>query len=131
MLKLYSLLFNEITIGHWDLLEFSQLKNQAGMFMQKKQVTLIVRLKAKKGMGMRLEQAAVNLIPLTRSEPGCIKYNFHSHPQEAESFLFYENWINQEALDKHLQMPYLVAFKTLLEEILSEPAEFTFWNMRE
>ena len=97
--------------------------------MQKKQVTLIVRLKAKEGKGSALKQAAIKLIPLTRAEAGCIEYKFHASSQDANSFLFYENWIDQEALDKHLEMPYLVEFKTLLGEILSEPAEFTFWNM--
>jgi quinol monooxygenase YgiN len=97
--------------------------------MQKSQVTLVVHLKAKKGMGAKLEEAALSLIPLTRAEPGCIEYNFHANAQESDSYLFYENWVDQNALDKHLAMPYLVKFKTLLAEILCEPAQFTFWNM--
>lgn len=97
---------------------------------EKTQVSLVVRLKAKKGMGARLQQAAIKLIPLTRAEPGCIEYNFHVSSQEPDSFLFYENWIDQAALDKHLKMPYLVEFKALLDEILQEPPEFTFWNMQ-
>ena len=99
--------------------------------MQKKQVTLLVQLKAKMGMGERLEQAAIKLIPLTRAEAGCIEYNFHVNSQEIDSFLFYENWVDQEALNKHLEMPYLLQFKTLLDEVLREPAEFTFWKIYE
>ena len=99
--------------------------------MQKTQVTLLVHMKTKQGMGAKLEQAVIKLVPLTKSEPGCIEYNFHVDAHEPDSFLFYENWIDQAALDKHLQMPYLQEFKILLDEILLQPAKFTFWKIFE
>lgn len=98
--------------------------------MHKTPVTFVVRLKAKKGTAERLEQAAIALIPLTKAEAGCLEYKFHASSQEADSFLFYENWVDQDSLNKHLKMPYLLEFKTLLDEILREPAEFTSWTMR-
>jgi quinol monooxygenase YgiN len=97
--------------------------------MSKKQITLVVRLKTKEGMGSKLEQAAVKLIPLTRAEPGCIEYNFHASAQDSDLFFFYENWIDQAALDKHAEMPYLAEFRTILENILDGPADYSFWNI--
>ena len=96
--------------------------------MHKKPITLLVELKAKKGMGEKLRQEAIKLIPLTHAETGCVEYNFHVSANDPDTFLFYENWHDKESLDKHLEMPYLVQFKSLLDEILSEPASFTFWD---
>lgn len=97
--------------------------------MQKNQITLLVRFKAKKGMGQKLQEAALKLVPLSRAEAGCLEYNFHASPDNADTFMFYENWADKESLDKHTEMPYLIEFRDLLNEILEIPAEFNFWNM--
>lgn len=97
--------------------------------MQEKQVTVMVRLKAKKGMGARLRAAALSLIPKTRQESGCIDYFFHVDEKDPESFMFYENWTDNEALQQHLDMPYLKDFQRLLDEILAEEEDFTLWRI--
>lgn len=99
--------------------------------MQKKQVTLMVRFKTKKGMGSRLQNAALGIIPKTRQEAGCIDYYFHIDEKDPESFMFYENWMSQEDLDQHANMSYLQEFKKLLDEILAEKPEFNLWKILE
>ena len=99
--------------------------------MKKTQVTLTVKFKAKVGQGKRLQEAATALLAPTRKESGCIDYYFHVHESEPESFMFYENWINQESLDKHANMPYLKEFQKILDEILVEKPEFTLWKIQE
>ena len=91
----------------------------------------MVRLKTKQGMGMRLQEAGLGLIPKTRKEAGCIDYYFHIDATDADSFMFYENWMSQEDLDEHLNMPYLKEFQKLLDEILAEKKEFTLWKILE
>ncbi len=99
--------------------------------MQKQQITLMVRLKTKQGMGARLQEMAVSLITPTRREPGCIDYYFHVDAKNPDIFMFYENWIDHQALSQHLEMPYLKEFEHLLDEILAEKEEFTFWKIVE
>jgi quinol monooxygenase YgiN len=43
--------------------------------------------------------------------------------------MLYENWVSKKALDEHLAMPYLEAFKTKAGEILAEPLDITLWEM--
>lgn len=100
-------------------------------FMQKHQVTLTVRLKAKAGMGDRLQEMATKLIALTRREPGCINYYFHVDAKNPDLFMFYENWVDHQSLSKHLDMPYLKEFEHSINEILAEKEEFIFWQIVE
>ncbi len=99
--------------------------------MKKEYLTLTVKLKAKAGMSERLHEAARALLGPTRSESGCIDYYFHVSNNDPHSCLFYENWIDQASLDRHLSMPYLKDFQKILDEILAEKPEFTFWKIQE
>ncbi len=99
--------------------------------MEKKQVTVMVRLKTKPGKGPRLQQAALQLIPLTRQEAGCINYYFHIDAADPDSFMFYENWMSKKDLDEHINMPYLQELLKLLDEVLADPKDFKFWQMIE
>lgn len=99
--------------------------------MKKRQVTLTVKLKAKPGMASRLQEAALALLVPTRKESGCINYYFHSNESDPNSFMFYENWIDQESLDKHANLPNLKDFQKTLDDILAEKPEFTLWKILE
>ncbi len=99
--------------------------------MKKSHITLTVRLKAKSGMGARLQEAALALLTPTRQEAGCIDYYFHVNNDDPDSCLFYENWIDQESLDKHSNMPYLKEIQKTLETILEEKPQFTLWKILE
>lgn len=95
----------------------------------KKQVTVLVRFQTKKGMGKRLQEAALSLLDKTRKEKGCIGYYFHANETDPDSFMFYENWTSQQALDEHLDMPYIKEFIKLLDDVLIEKEDFTLWKM--
>ncbi len=99
--------------------------------MKKSQVTLTVRLKAKPAMGTRLEEIARGLLTPTRQEPGCIDYYFHVNSKTPNEFFFYENWIDQESLDKHANMPYIKEFQKAIAPLLAEDPEFVMWNITE
>ena len=45
--------------------------------------------------------------------------------------MFYENWMSQNDLDDHLEMPYLKEFIKLLDEVLAEKEEFVYWKIAE
>ena len=59
----------------------------------------------------------------TRSEPGNINYNFHCDKNNPNIFVFYENFVDQAALDSHLKMPYLKPLMSRLEELVAEPVD--------
>ena len=57
----------------------------------------------------------------TRSEAGCVEYHFHESHDEPNTFMFYENWVSQEALDLHLGMPYIRPIFERHDELLAAP----------
>lgn len=50
------------------------------------------------------------LIKATRQEKGCLMYNLFEQAENPGSFIFVEEYQDQEALDIHFNSPYLAAF---------------------
>lgn len=57
----------------------------------------------------------------TRTEPGCINYDFHHDADDPNRFVFYENFADEAALQCHLGMPYLKPLMDNADELLAEP----------
>ncbi len=97
--------------------------------MSRKKVTVVATFKAKAGMEDILKNACLALIEPTRAEPGCITYDFHQSCDDQSHFMFYENWMSKEELNKHLEMPHLKKFLGKVPELVAEPGLLTFWEM--
>jgi quinol monooxygenase YgiN len=80
-------------------------------------------------MEERVKRELLSLVAPTRSEPGCINYDLHQSKEDGSVFMFYENWVSKDDLDKHLAMPYLQEFLGKAEEILAEPVDIALWDM--
>jgi quinol monooxygenase YgiN len=97
--------------------------------MANKKITVLARIKAKSGMEKRVKQEALSLVAPTRQETGCINYDLHQNANDKSMFMFYENWMSKEALDEHLQKPYLKAFVARADALLAEPLDVTIWEI--
>lgn len=97
--------------------------------MLKNQVTVLARFRAKKGMEDKLRSEIMALVMPTRSEEGCLNYDLHQSREEEGLFVLYENWVSKEALDEHLEKPYLVAFKEKAPELMDGPLDISLWQM--
>ena len=94
-----------------------------------KQVTVLALFKAKSGLEEEVKRELMALQGPARSEEGCINYDLHQSKEDPSRFMFYENWKSQEDLDKHLQMPYLKAFREKAGDLLAEPTRITLHTM--
>jgi quinol monooxygenase YgiN len=97
--------------------------------MLQKKVTVLARIKAKKGMEEKVKRELASLIAPTHQEASCIDYVLHQATDDKAMFMFYENWTSKKALDEHLAMPYLKAFVAKAGELLAEPLDVTLWEM--
>jgi quinol monooxygenase YgiN len=97
--------------------------------MAEKKLTVVARIKAKRGMEKTVQDALMALVTPTRNEPGCLNYDLHQSRDDKGVFLFYENWVTKKDLDEHLAMPYLKHFLGKADQILAEPVEITLWEM--
>ena len=75
-----------------------------------------VTFTAKPDAAPALIELAATLMPLSRAEPGCIRYDFLQSPHSPNRFVFFELWKSQADLDAHFQMPY---YKVLVERLPS------------
>jgi quinol monooxygenase YgiN len=94
--------------------------------MADKKITLIVKIKAKKGMEEAVKKELLSLLPLSRSEPGCIHYDLHQATNDKSVFYFYESWKSQKDLDEHMQKPYLKALHEIAAKLFDGPVDGTY-----
>lgn len=97
--------------------------------MADKQVTIIAKITAKPGKEEELKNVLLSLIEPTRSEAGCINYNFHQDADNGAVFMFYENWASKQALDEHLQTPHLQGLVAKADDLFAAPLEVKFYEM--
>jgi quinol monooxygenase YgiN len=65
--------------------------------MAEKKLTILAKVKAKKGLEEAVKQEGLAMLAPTRKEAGCISYDFHQNSKDKSLFLFYENWASQKA----------------------------------
>jgi len=63
------------------------------------------------------------MVAPTRTEPGSINYDFHCEKDDPNTFVFYENFVDDAALDIHLKMPYIETIFERTKELLAKPVE--------
>lgn len=74
------------------------------------EVICLSQMTAKEGKESELQQALQILIQLTLSEPGCSAYELWQDLKYKRSFIVYERFQNQQALEAHIKMPYIQDF---------------------
>ena len=94
-------------------------------------------VKVKPGYEKKAKAEMLKLVPLTRSEPGCIQYDMHVNvgttpedylKENPRLYMFYEIWRSREDWDLHMEMPYLVKWFNLANKIC-EGIDITIWEM--
>ena len=74
------------------------------------QLTVIAKVKAKKGAEEKLHEECRKLIEPTRAEEGCLNYDMHRSVEDSGTFMFYENWASRPLWERHMESPHLTAF---------------------
>ena len=55
------------------------------------------------------------LVPITRSEAGCLQYDLHQDNESPAYFMFYENWESRDLWQAHMSAPHLAAYLAATE----------------
>ena len=91
--------------------------------------TIIGTVVAKPEKREELLKILSSFVTPTRTEPGCINYDFHSDADDPNTFVFYENFVSKEALDEHLAMPYIRPLIDRVDELLAGPVNIRHLTM--
>ena len=91
--------------------------------------TIIGTVVARPETREKLFKILSSFVAPTRSEPGCVNYDFHCDADDPNTFVFYENFASQAALDAHLAMPYLKPLIDHVDELLAQPVQIRHLRM--
>lgn len=86
--------------------------------MEKK--TIVARAIVVAGKEEEFIKAAQPLINGTRAEEGNLSYNLYQNPSNPASFLFYEEYKDNHAMDVHAASAHFQAFGKAIEGMLQE-----------
>ncbi|HLB34488.1 MAG TPA: putative quinol monooxygenase [Chthoniobacterales bacterium] len=93
-----------------------------------KKLTVVASFQSHPGKEAELRTLLLGLVSPTLQEEGCINYDLHQSIEDPTKFLFYENWVSREHLDRHLQSEHIKVLLLRREELCMQPPEITFWE---
>ena len=91
--------------------------------------TIIGTVVAKPETRVELQEILAAQVAPTRSEDGCLNYDFHADANDPCVFVFYENWRTRQDLDEHLTKPHLKPLFDRQGDLLARPVEIRHLKM--
>ena len=88
--------------------------------MGNQQLTIVAKIIAKEGKRELVKNELLKLIDITRAEEGCISYDLHQDNTNPNLFLFYENWINRDLWQKHMNNAHLAEYRKATDGAVEE-----------
>ena len=82
------------------------------------EITIVARFDARPGKAEALERALLEMVPPSRSDAGCLRYDLHRSRTEPGVFLIFERWESRELWQAHMDQPHLAAFKGASEGLV-------------
>ncbi len=86
-------------------------------------LTVIAKFEAKPGMEDKVKEGLQAMLDPSHAEPGCLTYNVYLSNDNPALLFTYENWINKDALDAHMQTPHFRALDEACKETLAKPMD--------
>jgi quinol monooxygenase YgiN len=75
-------------------------------------LTLLATFEARPETREELARRLQEMVPLTRTEPGCLRYDLHVDCEDGNRFVFVETWADVAAWDAHMDTPHVQALVT-------------------
>lgn len=90
---------------------------------------LIARFRTKPECREKMISMSRGMVDHSRSEEGCIVYDFLQDPFDPDSFTFYERWRSREDLNLHFEKPYFKDFAERCPELLETPGSIVTYEV--
>lgn len=88
---------------------------------------LIARFTAKPGFEDEVAEMIAGLARDVRTEPGNLVFEPHREADDPRRFVVFEKYLDEDAFQAHMSMPYGAVFNARLNEIIEEPeSQLTF-----
>ncbi len=81
---------------------------------------IVANIKASSDKIDLVKSALEKLIPITRTEPGCIQYDLHQDNDNPEHFMFYETWETRKLWQTHMNAQHLKDYMSATEGAIDD-----------
>lgn len=85
-----------------------------------KTLTIVANIRANPDKIELVKAELEKLIPITRSEAGCIGYDLHQDNEDPAHFMFHENWESRDLWLTHMDAPHLAAYMKATEGAVAD-----------
>lgn len=92
---------------------------------------LIAKFRTKPGSRQKMIEMAKGLLEPSRSEDGCIVYEFLQDPFDQDSFTFYERWRSMKDLELHFEEPHFIEFAEVFPSLIDGPESLVAYEVGE
>jgi quinol monooxygenase YgiN len=75
-------------------------------------LTLLATFQARPETREELARRLQEMVPLTRTEPGCLRYDLHVDREDDNRFVFVETWADEAAWGVHMDTAHVQALVT-------------------
>lgn len=73
-------------------------------------LSLVAIVKAKDGQGLFVKEEIMKLVPITRAEKGCIRYELFEDNKDKSRFVLEENWASYDEWQAHMNNEHIVRY---------------------
>lgn len=84
------------------------------------QLTIVANIHAHPDQIALVQAELEKLVPITRLEAGCLKYDLHRDNSNPAHFMFYETWVSRELWQTHMAAPHLAAYMAATDGAVTE-----------
>ena len=78
-------------------------------------ITIVAHMQCVPGTEPEIMDAARWFIAATRAEPGCVEFDLHRQLNDPTKFVWYENFVDQEAVDAHVASDHVARWFELIK----------------
>lgn len=83
-------------------------------------LTIVANIRTNPEHAERVRAELEKLIPITRAEDGCLRYDLHQDNGDPAHFMFYETWESREQWQIHMNAPHLAAYLKATDGMITE-----------
>jgi len=83
------------------------------------QISVVAVMTATPGREAELVAVLQDLVPPTRLEPGCLRYDLLRDPQHPGVLVYLEDWVSREAHQAHKATPHFIAARARQEGLVA------------
>jgi len=84
------------------------------------EIRVVATIVAKADFKTKVTEALLEVIEPSRQEVGCLQYELHQDLDNDRTFVFYERWASEDALNQHNKTTHFQTFAKSLEGKLDE-----------